>query len=141
MKLVVSLFCLHIFVLFNVKTCMKMKGNKNISVKQILHGGKYSRLVGSNLSAFGCAGRCTECARHREGGCEGGGGGDGGGGDPVEEEPSLPLLAHHRARLVLLHRFSFNFPLEGGRLNCSFGFHPVQGDGSPLPPCAGGKGC
>jgi len=68
------------------------------------------------------------------------GDGGGGGGDPVEEEPSLPVPVHIRAHLVLFHRFSFNFPLEGGRLNCSFGFHPVQGDGSPLPPCAGGNG-
>ena len=43
LKLPVSLFCLHIFVLLNVNTCMEMKGNKNISVKQILHGGKYLR--------------------------------------------------------------------------------------------------
>ena len=43
LKLPVSIFCLHIFVLFNVNTCMEMKGNKNISVKQILHGRKYSR--------------------------------------------------------------------------------------------------
>ena len=134
------MICLHTFVLFNVYTCNEMKGNKNISVKQLLHGGKYSRFLDSNLSTFGCAGWCTERARHREGGCEGGGGGDGGGGDPVEEEPSLPVPVNLRARLVLLHRFSFNFPLEGGRLNCSFGFHPVQGDGSPLPPCAGGNG-
>ena len=83
---------------------------------------------------------CAECACNRVGDCEGGGGGDGGGGDPVEEEPSLPVPVHIRAHLVLFHRFSFNFPLEGGRLNCSFGFHPVQGDGSPLPPCAGGNG-
>ena len=82
-------------------------------------------------------GRRADCAWNRIGYCEGGGGGDGGGGDPVEEEPSLPVPVPLRANLVLFHRFSFNFPLEGGRLNCSFGFHPVQGDGSPLPPCAG----
>ena len=38
------MFCLHTFVLFNVYTCNEMKRNKNISVKQILHGGKYLRL-------------------------------------------------------------------------------------------------
>ena len=45
-KLVASLFSLHIFVLFNVKHMhMEMKGNKNISVKQILHGTRnYLRL-------------------------------------------------------------------------------------------------
>ena len=37
------MFCLHIFVLFNVYICMEMKGNKNISVKQILHCRKYLR--------------------------------------------------------------------------------------------------
>ena len=33
---------MHTFVLFNVYTYMEMKGNKSISVKQILHGRKYS---------------------------------------------------------------------------------------------------
>ena len=107
-----------------------MKSNKNKSVKQILHGRKYLRLRCSNLSADACSSRCAKCTGHREGGGEGGGGGDGGGGDPVEEESSLPALANLRAR----HRFSFNLPLEGGRLNCSCWFHPIQGDGSPLPP-------
>ena len=78
--------------------------------------------------------------RYHLGGCEGGGGGDGGGGDPVEEEPSLPLLVHLQACRVL-HRYFFILSLEGGRLNCSFWFHPIQGDGSPLPACAGGNGC
>ena len=54
-------------------------------------------------------------------------------------EPFLPVLVHLQARLVL-HGFSFNLSLEGGRLNCSFWFHPKQGDGSSLPPCAGDGG-
>ena len=68
-----------------------MKGNKNISVKQILHGRKYLRLRCSNLSADACSSRCAKCTGHREGGGEGGGGGDGGGGDPVEQESALPV--------------------------------------------------
>ena len=86
------------------------------------------------------ASRCTEYAWNGEGGCEGGRGGDGGGGDPVEEEPSFPLLVHIRARLQLLHRFSFNFPVESWRLNCSFGLHPIQGYCSPFPPYTGDRG-
>ena len=66
--------------------------------------------------------------------------GYGGGLHPMWLEPSLPLLVHLPARLVL-HGFSFILSLEGGRLNCSFWFHPIQGDGSPFPPCAGGNGC
>ena len=108
LKLLVSIFSLHIFVLLNVNTCMEMKGNKNISVKQILQGGKYSRFLGSNLCTCVSSGRCAECAWNRVGDCEGGGGGDGGGGDPVEEEPSLPVPVPLRANLVLFHRFSFN---------------------------------
>ena len=117
-----------------------MKHNKITSVKQIVHNRKYLRLRGSNLSTKACSSWCAKCTWHSEGGCEGGGGGDGGGGDPVEEEPSLPLLVHLQACRVL-HRYFFILSLEGGRLNRSFWFHPLQGDGSPLPACAGGNGC
>merc|ERR550517_1870538 len=93
-----------------------------ISVKQILYGTRnYLRYLRfSNLSADACSSWGAKCTGHREGG----------GGDPVEEESSLPALSNLRAR----HRFSFNPPLEGGRLNCSCWFHPIQGDSSPLPP-------
>ena len=74
---------------------------------------------------------CTTYTWYGVGGCEGGGGGDGGGGDPVEEEPSLPsLLVHIQARISLLH---------SGGLNCSFWLQPIQGDGSPFPPCTGDR--
>ena len=96
-------------------------------------------LVVFGLSTNVGSGSCAEGTADGVCGSEGGGGGDGGGGDPVEEEPSLPLLVHLQARLVL-HGFSFNLSLEGGRLNGSFWFHPIQRDGSSLPPCAGGNG-
>ena len=51
--------------------------------------------------------------------CEGGGGG----GDLVEEELS--------AEPSFLHGYSFNLSLEGGPLNFSFWFNPIQGGGFP----------
>ena len=90
-----------------------------------------------NLSTNACPSRGAEGTRHCECGGEGGRRGDGGGGDPVEQEPPLPSFVQFGVCLIL-HWISQNLPLEGGRLNRSFRFNSVQGDGSPLPSGARG---